>query len=242
MVPCLSWSTASSSFIEVSLSLSLPLSPSLPLALTLSLQGLLSRTVCWDVLEAQLADCLSGRDERRRECFRRIKDLETATLSSSRDSTSPLGKETTSEALPQRELWWLNSALESASPTDRTLSFSSAREGERGQPLSRGPVMTASFHGVSSLLQLAQGSLTGLRERARREARVPERELGRGRRNPRPELLEAMRMVLDSWTHHQNFPLPLAPSLAHFVTAEEDAYIPRRHLTDVRLLWQGGRG
>lgn len=221
--------------------------------------------MCWDVLEAQLADSYSGRDERRRECFGRIRELETAAHSKStppstsketsgeltREIASELGRGVTSElnwettadiqreaTCPQRKLWGLNSALKAATGGDRALSYSTEDKRERQMSLLREPVMTASFHGISSLLHLAQQSLTGRRRRVRKETREPARSKGRCH-HPGPELVETMRMVLDSWTHHQNFPLPLAPNLAHFVAAREDAYIPRRQLTDVRCLWQG---
>ena len=158
----------------------------------------------------------------------------------SSETANGLGK-SREVAEPHRKLWWLNSAMKATTGDDRTLFYSPEDQTHRGsgleQSLSRGQVMTASFHGFSSLLHLVQQSVTGHKRRGRRGTKEPVR--GR-RHHPRPELVETMRMVLDSWTHHQNFPLPLAPSLAHFVTARDDAYIPRRHIPDVRSLWQGG--
>ena len=236
-------------------------------------KGLLTRTVCWGVLESQLIDCYTGRDERRRECFGRIRELEqTASGRTTPPSGQSLSREEVSRNLQIRgeaqrsettgktrrgiddsdivpgrgeghRPWWLGSAMKTTTGDERTMSYSSEESLNRGRgelgdsSLSRGQVMTASFHGVSSLLHLVQQSLTGHKRRGERGTREP---AVRGYHHPRPELVETMRMVLDCWTHHQNFPLPLAPSLAHFVTAKEDAYIPRRHITDVRSLWQGG--
>ena len=201
-----------------------------------------------------MRDCHSGRDERRRECFRRIRELEISTLTSSTSSTllpphtsHPVGDLQTVGELTHK-LWRLNTAAVPQRTTTQT-HLCSSHEGEltlerggtserggelREGAIERGPFMMASVHGVTSLFHMAQVSLAELREKVRRGREV---ELERT-----PELLETMRMVLDSWTHHGNFPQPLSPTLAHFVTAREDAYIPRRNLADVRSLWSGGCG
>lgn len=103
--------------------------------------------------------------------------------------------------------------MESASNSDMTASISH---------LLRQTVMGVKSHLLSK-------AVTNSRSSSGRSSKWP----------PEPHLITAMKMVLDSSTHHQNFPVPLDPSLVHFVTAEKDAYIPRTHITDVRTLWEG---
>ena len=45
--------------------------------------------------------------------------------------------------------------------------------------------------------------------------------------------------VLDYMTHINSYPRPISPELAVFIVAEDDMYVPRGGLTDVRELWPG---
>ena len=128
-----------------------------------------------------------------------------------------------------------NSVLRKPNP-----DMSTVRRGFE-QSLGRSSVVTASLSGLPHLLQQAMVEVG--RSALNRVTASRRREVKGTRRLPfKPQLLENMRMVLDSATHHQHFPVPLDTSLAHFVAAEKDAYIPRHNLTDVRSLWHGGCG
>lgn len=56
---------------------------------------------------------------------------------------------------------------------------------------------------------------------------------------PKAETVQMMQYVLDYSTHFNNYPRPVAPELATFLTAKEDLYIPRDNVADVRDLWPG---
>ena len=56
---------------------------------------------------------------------------------------------------------------------------------------------------------------------------------------PTANTLLTMEAILDYSTHLRYFPVPLAPSLATFLVAKDDLYIPRDNVTDVRALWPG---
>ena len=71
VVPCLSWATASSVFTDVSGFFFALCNNLLPL-----LQGALTSSVSWDVLEQQLFNCKIGQDEKRRELFNSIVEQE----------------------------------------------------------------------------------------------------------------------------------------------------------------------
>ena len=45
--------------------------------------------------------------------------------------------------------------------------------------------------------------------------------------------------VLDLSTHLNNYPTPIAPGLARFVTAKQDLYIPRDRIISVEQAWPG---
>ena len=70
VVPCLSWATASSVFTDVSCFLLLV--SMLPLVV----QGALTSSVSWDVLDQQLFNCKIGQDEQRRKLFNCIVERE----------------------------------------------------------------------------------------------------------------------------------------------------------------------
>ena len=238
-------------------------------------QGLLSRTVCWNVLHQQLQRSHNGRDERMRECFRRIRDLETNTahtnnhyihsmngvhvghprtvsvhsghsgivselMTSSEASSdgswsfhrasSPLGSDTLSQSV--------------LLPLTKNEGVKHGGEKEKGglrkSALQHDSITTASIHGTAHILQQVL-ACAGRKIRTEITDRRKQFQSNDHRMNlPRPEILNTMRIVLDSSTHHQNFPIPIDPSLAHFVTAEEDEYIPRGNITDVHSLWKGG--
>ena len=48
-----------------------------------------------------------------------------------------------------------------------------------------------------------------------------------------------MQAVLNSATHFSNFSPPVAPEQALFIAAQDDLYIPRYNVSDVRQLWPG---
>ena len=121
-------------------------------------------------------------------------------------------------------------------------------QAEGGRTVERGSssLAMASIPGPAHILHQV---LAGVGRRVQSEVVERGREWQRKRNGerkgsglPRPELLGTMRMVLDSATHHQYFPTPVDPALACFITAEDDMYIPRGHLADVRSLWKGGHG
>ena len=53
------------------------------------------------------------------------------------------------------------------------------------------------------------------------------------------DTVDALRAVLDLSTHLHNYPIPLDTSLARFVVARDDLYIPRQHVTPVQDTWPG---
>ena len=53
------------------------------------------------------------------------------------------------------------------------------------------------------------------------------------------ETVSLMQAVLNSATHFSNFLPPVAPEQALFIAAQEDLYIPRYNVSDVRQLWPG---
>ena len=54
-----------------------------------------------------------------------------------------------------------------------------------------------------------------------------------------PEAVHFMRTVLDVATHLSHFPVPFSPQLATFLEAQDDLYVPRQSVTDVRSIWPG---
>ena len=56
---------------------------------------------------------------------------------------------------------------------------------------------------------------------------------------PRQETVQMLRWMLDYTTHLNSYPLPLAPELALFTIANDDMYVPRNGVLDVRDLWKG---
>ena len=53
------------------------------------------------------------------------------------------------------------------------------------------------------------------------------------------DAVDALRAILDLSTHLHNYPTPLNTSLAKFLVAKEDLYIPRQHITSVEETWPG---
>ena len=203
------------------------------------------------MLEEQLFYSQIGADERRRECLRRMRELEIEALKrvtntglietetsstgdgggSSRLVSTPWNiKEVytskTNEATAEKNIW--NSVLQPSEGWEREMPGDSA--------------MTASLQGMGVASYLFRRAVASFKQGAQEEVASVRNTWKSVRRKdglPRPELLDAMRMVLDSFTNHWSFPVPLCPELAQFVTAKEDAYIPRGHIVDVRTLWPG---
>ena len=55
----------------------------------------------------------------------------------------------------------------------------------------------------------------------------------------RQETVDFMNYHMDESTHLRNYPIPIDPSLATFVTATHDAYIPRDKIETPCNIWQG---
>lgn len=55
----------------------------------------------------------------------------------------------------------------------------------------------------------------------------------------KPETVDFMNFVMDEATHLQNFPPPVDPSLARFVVAKHDAYVPRDNVMSPCGIWPG---
>lgn len=53
------------------------------------------------------------------------------------------------------------------------------------------------------------------------------------------ETVSTLEAVLDLSTHLQNYPVPCDTSLAKFVVAEQDLYIPRQHIATMPATWPG---
>ena len=53
------------------------------------------------------------------------------------------------------------------------------------------------------------------------------------------ETVSTLRAVLDTSTHLTHYPTPLHPSLARFVVAKRDLYIPRQSISSVEETWPG---
>lgn len=53
------------------------------------------------------------------------------------------------------------------------------------------------------------------------------------------ETFNFMNYLMDETTHLRNYPLPIDPSLATFVIASHDAYIPRDKIENVANIWHG---
>lgn len=51
--------------------------------------------------------------------------------------------------------------------------------------------------------------------------------------------IDFMNFLMDETTHLQNYPKPIDTSLATFVAATHDAYIPRDKIENVQSIWQG---
>lgn len=188
---------------------------------------------------------------RRRECLKRIRELEieaditsTKISSSHIESESELSLTGSSTHSVSGNSWSLDQVLTARGAGGGKLSeslFHTAKDKVEGRWWEETvPDTTASVQGVASYL--FRQAVVGSKKVAQKRLSMGRSGGKRERQNsglPRPEVLEAMRMVLDSWTHHKYFPTPLDPTLVHFVTAKEDAYIPRAHITDVRSLWEG---
>lgn len=53
------------------------------------------------------------------------------------------------------------------------------------------------------------------------------------------ETVDFMNFVMDEATHLKNFPLPVDPSLAQFVVAKHDGYVPRDNVMSPCDIWPG---
>lgn len=188
---------------------------------------------------------------RRRECLKRIRDLEieaniNSTNSSHIETESELSLTGSSDHRVAGNSWSLDQVLTSRAPVRGKLSESLLHTAKDDQVGGRWwedtiPDTTTSLQGVASYL--FQQAVVGSKKVAQKRLSIGRSGVKRKRQSnglPRPEVLDTMRMVLDSSTHHKYFPTPLDPTLVHFVTAKQDAYIPRVHIADVRSLWKGG--
>ena len=196
------------------------------------------------MLEEQLLHCQSGTDGRRRECLRRIRELETKSHNSTTDNHHIESESSrTADNLWNNDSVLVSRGLVGERITNSVLHSAKEVETERGwarENMPKGSDITVGLHGMVSYL--VQRTMVGFKKSAQKEISERCKESSKSSGLPRSELLEAMRMVLDLSTHHQYFPVPLDPSLAHFVAAEQDAYIPRAHITDVCSTWPGGCG
>lgn len=187
---------------------------------------------------------------RRRECLKRIRELEieanvNSTNSSYIETESELSLTGSSDHRVAGNSWNLDQVLTSRAPARGKLSESllhTAKDKVGGRWWEETiPDTTASLQGVASYL--FQQAVVGSKKVAQKRLSIGRSGVKRKRQSnglPRPEVLDTMRMVLDSSTHHKYFPTPLDPTLVHFVTAKQDAYIPRANIADVRSLWKGG--
>ena len=188
--------------------------------------------------------CQTSRDERRQECFKRIRELENGTCSNITDAS--LIESETEPSLTGIS-WNFDGLFQSRrEEVSRSVLHTSKEQVERGwqQAMPRDLDMTASIQGVGGIAPyLLRRAMVGFKKGAQKETAASHSQLTRMRQkggSPTPEMLSVMRMILDFSTHHRNFPVPLDPQLAHFVAAKEDAYIPRGNITDVHSLWPGG--
>lgn len=55
------------------------------------------------------------------------------------------------------------------------------------------------------------------------------------------EAVSTLGALMDLSTHLYNYPVPVDTSLARFVVAEQDLYIPRQHIASVQDTWPGKR-
>lgn len=189
--------------------------------------------------------CHTGRDMRRRECLKRIRGLEIEANLNSTNSSHIESELSSSEHRVSGSSWNLDQVLTSRAPGEGRLSESllhTAKDKVGGRWWEETlPDTTASLQGVASYL--FQQAVVGSKKVAQTRLSIGRSGVKRKRQSnglPRPEVLDTMRMVLDSSTHHKYFPTPLDPTLVHFVTAKQDAYIPRANIADVRSLWKGG--
>lgn len=53
------------------------------------------------------------------------------------------------------------------------------------------------------------------------------------------DAINFMRGIMDECTHLANFSVPVDPSLAYFVTASRDGYVPKTGRMSVTQLWKG---
>jgi hypothetical protein len=54
-----------------------------------------------------------------------------------------------------------------------------------------------------------------------------------------PETVQFMNLLMDRVTHLKNYPCPQKPTLAKFIAAKRDAYVPRDFIDEPGSLWPG---
>ncbi|XP_062380665.1 protein ABHD18 [Sardina pilchardus] len=221
LVPCLSWTTASSVFTT----------------------GVLSKAVNWRELERQYAMHTVYEEEIIRlleycgtDSFRMGQDFVKFSPGSF-DTLSDLDLSHDLLGLDHRQQSQQQVGLGSSGPRSRAGSGGGGRGNERGA----GGVAAEREH-LDHMLSAVSSSGPHLQMlHAKSISRAAGRSGGHGvvgqRQSLQRESLHFMKGVMDECTHIANFSVPVDPSLIIIVLAKEDAYIPRTGVRSLQEIW-----
>ncbi|KAM8848720.1 protein ABHD18 isoform 1-T2 [Synchiropus picturatus] len=212
LVPCLSWSTASSVFTT----------------------GVLSRAVNWSELEKQYAinsvyeeEIIELLEYCGTDSFKVSQEL----MKSSPASVDSLERLLGLTVVERSSMEWYSKTGIEADTGSRMFIDRSTKERKAGK--GGDPFFTSSNNTGTSLGFLTRFQMNKLQHGKKSQpAKCLRPSLHR-------ESINFMKGVMDECTHMANFSVPVDPSLIIVVQAKEDAYIPRAGVLGLQEIWPG---
>ena len=185
---------------------------------------MLSGALCWDVLEDQLLHTRTSSDKIRKKIF----DLaveKRASLMEKKGSTCALVDRKRCSSSPSH-----------SHMTDSTVMMTSTVANRDNSPPEFSPQHNsrASFLANTTSIAAAEPSASCVCHHSWMSTKR-----SREKSSLHQETVLTLEALLDLSTHLQNYPVPVDPSLAQFVVAQQDLYIPRQHIAHVQDTWPG---